>query len=120
VLADERFAPAVRARLRVPGETLHAPHLLDLEVTSAVRRKVLRAELRPERAVTAIDLLERLRCTRYPHRPLLRRSLELRDELTVYDAAYVALAERLTAPLLTLDGGLARAAGRRVEVQLLD
>jgi predicted nucleic acid-binding protein len=102
----------------VPGQALHAPHLLDLEVASAVRRKLRRAELRSERAAAAIDLLARLRCTRYPHRILLRRSWELRDELTVYDAAYVALAERLGVPLLTLDGGLARAAGRYVEVEL--
>jgi predicted nucleic acid-binding protein len=88
-------------------------------VASAVRRKLLRAELRYERAVAAIDLLERLRCDRYPHGILLRRSWELRDELTVYDAAYVALAERLGVPLLTLDVRLARAAQRHVEVDLV-
>jgi predicted nucleic acid-binding protein len=84
-----------------------------------VRRKLLRAELRYERAGAAIHLLERLRCTRHPHGGLLRRSWELRDELTVYDAAYVALAERLELPVLTLDAGLARAADRHVEVELL-
>ena len=84
-----------------------------------MRRKLLRAELRHERAAAAIDLLERLRCARYPHTVLLRRSWELRDELTVYDATYVALAERLALPLLTLDVGLARAAERHVAVELV-
>jgi predicted nucleic acid-binding protein len=119
VLGDERSAPAVREQLRQAGEALHAPHLLDLEVASAVRRKLRRAELRYERADAAIGLLRRLRCTRYPHGILLARAWALRDELTVYDAAYVALAERLGAPLLTLDAGLARAAERHVAVELV-
>jgi predicted nucleic acid-binding protein len=109
----------VRERLRQAGEPLHAPHLLDLEVASAVRRKLRRAELRYERADAAIGLLRRLRCTRYPHGILLARAWALRDELTVYDAVYVALAKRLGAPLLTLDAGLARAAERHVAVELV-
>jgi predicted nucleic acid-binding protein len=109
----------VRERLSIPGQTLHAPHLLDLEVVSAVRRKLQRGELRFERAFAAIGLLERLRVTRYPHSPLLRRAWELRDEVTVYDAAYVALAERLAVTLLTLDASLARAAQRFAGVDLV-
>jgi predicted nucleic acid-binding protein len=107
----------VRDRLRAPRQTLHAPHLLDLEVVSAVRRKLLRGELGYERASAAIGLLARLRVTRYPHSPLLRRAWELRDRLTVYDAAYVALAERLAVPLLTLDAGLAKTARAYVAVR---
>lgn len=118
MLADERFAPAVRERLDVPGQALAAPNLLDFEVASAVRRKLLRAEIRHEQAAAAIGLLERLRVTRYPNSALLLRSWELRDRLTIYDAAYVALAERLAVPLVTLDARLQRAAARHVAVEL--
>jgi predicted nucleic acid-binding protein len=118
VLADERFAPAVRERLAVPGQALAAPNLLDFEVASAVRRKLLREEIRHEQAAAAIALLERLRVTRYPNSALLRRSWEMRDRLTIYDAAYVALAERLAVPLVTLDARLQRTAARHVAVEL--
>ena len=118
MLADERFAPAVRDRLAVPGQALAAPNLLDFEVASAVRRKLLREEIRHEQAAAAIALLERLRVTRYPNSALLRRSWEMRDRLTIYDAAYVALAERLAVPLVTLDARLQRTAARHVAVEL--
>ena len=118
MLADERFAPAVRERLAVPGQALAAPNLLDFEVASAVRRKLLREEIRHEQAAAAIALLERLRVTRYPNSALLRRSWEMRDRLTIHDAAYVALAERLAVPLVTLDARLQRTAARHVAVEL--
>jgi predicted nucleic acid-binding protein len=116
VLRDERAAPGVRALVASPGQALHAPHLLDVEVASAIRRKLRRREIGHGRAVAAIGLLHRLRVTRYPHSFLLDRAWDLRDEATVYDAMYVALAERLGAPLLTLDTKLARAAGGHVTV----
>jgi predicted nucleic acid-binding protein len=116
VLRDERDAPGVRALVAAPGQALHAPHLLDVEVASAVRRKLRLEEIRTERAAAAIGLLRRLRVTRYSHSILLDRAWDLRDEVTVYDAMYVALSERLGVPLLTLDTKLARAARRHVRV----
>lgn len=84
-----------------------------------MRRKLLRGELRPGRALAAIALLERLRMTRYPHPPLLRRAWELRDELTIYDAAYVALAEELDALLLTTDRRMAKAKGHAARIEAI-
>lgn len=117
MLNDERDVAGLRARMDEPGETLHAPHLIDVEVVSAIRRKRLRDELSPERAGAALSLLDRLRLNRYPHPPLLPRAWELRDALTVYDAVYVALAELLDAPLLTLDGGLASVSGTAATIE---
>jgi predicted nucleic acid-binding protein len=79
----------------------------------------MRSELRYERAVAAIDLLGALRCTRHRHDLLVRRAWDLRDDLTIYDAAYVALAERLAVPMITLDARLARTAERHVAVELV-
>jgi predicted nucleic acid-binding protein len=96
---------------------LFAPELLDIEVVQIVRRYQRLGELSAEHGERAIDDLLDLPVDRYPHRPLLPRVWELRANLTAYDAAYVALAEALEAPLLTRDARLARAAHRaRVEV----
>jgi predicted nucleic acid-binding protein len=90
---------------------------LDIEVVQIVRRYQRLGELSAEHGERAIDDLLDLPVDRYPHRPLLPRVWELRANLTAYDAAYVALAEALEAPLLTRDARLARAAHRaRVEV----
>lgn len=89
--------------------TLHAPHLLDVEVAQVLRRYVTRGELWDARAQEALDVLALFPLTRYPHEPLLRRIWALRENLTAYDAAYVALAEGLRAPLLTRDRRLAGA-----------
>ncbi len=107
----------MRDRLR--GERLVAPHLIDLEVTSAWRRLAAAGDLDERRAQLALDDLRALRLERVSHTPLLPRCWELRDNLTVYDAAYVALAEALEATLLTGDRRLARAAGTRCEMELL-
>jgi predicted nucleic acid-binding protein len=108
-----------RARSRLRGESLAAPELVDLETTSVIRRLVLAGRLDHRRAQLALaDLLE-LPVRRAPHRPLLTRCWELRENLTVYDAAYVALAELLGAVLVTADARLARAPGVRCELDLL-
>jgi predicted nucleic acid-binding protein len=99
----------VAARLAAPGETAHAPHLLDLEVAQVLRRYVRRREVPAGRAREALDDLAELPLVRFPHEPLLPRIWELRDQLTAYDAAYVALAEGLGARLLTRDRALAAA-----------
>ncbi len=112
-------AAAVDARLFEPGETLHAPHLLDVEVAQVIRRYVANGDIAADRGREALEDLADLRLRRYPHDLLLPRIWELRHNLTAYDAAYVALAEALDAPLLTRDRRLAAAAGVRARVELI-
>jgi predicted nucleic acid-binding protein len=103
---------------RVLRNPRHAPHLLDVEVTQALRGMVLRGELSVDRASDARLDASDLPIRRYQHRPLLVRAWELRDSLSVYDAVYVALAELLDAPLVTCDARLAAAAGHDAEIEL--
>jgi predicted nucleic acid-binding protein len=109
---------AVATRLAAEDE-LHAPHLLDLEVLSAIRRLHRTGLLAETGAVQARTKLGLLPVRRYPHGPLAARIWELRDNLTVYDAAYVALAEALDATLVTADGLLAKAPGSRCTIELV-
>ncbi len=108
-----------RARARLRGEQLAAPSLIDLEVTSVWRGLVRGGHLDPERASLALDDLSALPLDRADHAPLLGRCWELRDNLTVYDAAYVALAEALETTLVTGDRRLARATGPRCTIEVL-
>ena len=108
---------ALRARLSTALGHVAAPHLIDLEVAQVLRRFVLRGELAPARARTALEDFRALPLDRYAHGPLLERAFELRSNFTAYDAAYVALAESLEASLITRDEKLASAAGRIVEVE---
>lgn len=96
-----------------------APHLIDLEVVSAWRRLATSGALDDRRVELALADLIELRIDRLPHRPLLRRCWELRPNLTIYDAVYVALAEALDVPLVTLDKRLASAPGTRCSVEVL-
>lgn len=99
---------SARAALREP---LAAPELLDLEVASALRRAVHQRRLKLGEADAAIRGLSSLTgLRRYPHAPMLQRIWELRDNISPYDASYVALAEALGIPLVTADRRLARAA----------
>ena len=91
-----------------------------LEVAGALRDRVRRSEVALVDANQALTRLQRLPIIRHPLLPLLDRVWELRDNLTPYDAAYVALAERLEVPLLTADAGIARAPGLRCKVRLLE
>jgi predicted nucleic acid-binding protein len=118
LLALPRAAPQLRDRVGQTGETLHVPHVFDLEVIAAIRRHALRGVLSGRRARRALRALDDLRATRYSHAPLRRRIWELRENITPYDAAYLALAEALRAPLVTVDAALAGAAGFRAEVEL--
>jgi predicted nucleic acid-binding protein len=119
VLLRTPAAAAVDARLFEPGETLHAPHLLDVEVAQVVRRYVANGDIDADRGREALDDLAALRLRRYPHDLLLPRIWALRHNLTAYDAAYVALAEALEAPLLTRDRRLAAAAGVSARIELI-
>lgn len=100
-------------------EILHAPHLLDLEVTQVLRRYARAGQIPTQRCREALEDLRGLRLVRYPHNVLLARIWELRDSLTAYDAAYVALAEALDAPLLTRDNRLAAARGHSARVEVV-
>jgi predicted nucleic acid-binding protein len=115
--SSERSLKALR---RIAGEAALAPHFLDLEVTSALRGLVHRGELGESMARSGLRHLAALPVARVPHGPLLARCWELRDNLTVYDSAYVALAEATGATLLTSDRRLAQAPGIRCKVELLD
>jgi predicted nucleic acid-binding protein len=108
---------AMRALLAAPS--LRAPELVVLEVAAALRNRVIRREVSVDDADEALFRLQRLPIVRHPLMPLLGRVWELRDNLTPYDAVYVALAERLNLPLLTADAGIAGAPGLHCKVRLV-
>lgn len=112
-------ANAVEDRLFAPGQTLHAPHLLDVEVAQVIRRYAAKGDIDSARGRLALGDLADLALRRYPHDFLLPRIWDLRNNLTAYDAAYVALAEALDAPLLTRDRRLAAAAGHYARIELV-
>ena len=97
--------------------TLHAPHLLDLEVAQVMRRYAIAGKVRPRRGLEALEDLSSLPITRYPHTILLDRIWELRSNMTAYDAAYVALAEAIDGPLLTRDRRLAQSSGHAADIE---
>ncbi|HWE68540.1 MAG TPA: type II toxin-antitoxin system VapC family toxin [Acidimicrobiales bacterium] len=111
--------PGVVARQRLRGELLLAPELVDIEVVSAFRQLLRRAELSPHRVELALADLRSLPLRRVSHRMLTVRCWELRDNLTPYDAAYVAVAELFGVPLLTADAALARAPGVNCVIEVL-
>jgi predicted nucleic acid-binding protein len=108
----------IEARLFSRGESLHAPHLLDLEVAQVLRRLVRDGAVSAPRADQAVQDLLDLRVTRYPHFVILPHIWRLRDNLSAYDAAYIALTEKLGATLITRDARLASASVRRVNIEL--
>jgi predicted nucleic acid-binding protein len=108
----------IEQRIYSHSETLHAPYLLDLEVTQVLRRLALQGLISAHRADEALrDLLD-LRITRYPHVVLLPRIWQLRHNFSAYDAAYIVLAEKLRAALVTRDARLASASGHAAAVEL--
>ena len=108
----------IEKRIYSPAESLHAPHLLDLEVTQVLRRLVREGTIPSTRADQAVQDLLDLRITRYPHFVLLPRIWQLRHNFSAYDAAYVVLAEKLRAALITRDGKLAAASGHAATIEL--
>ncbi|MDZ7675311.1 MAG: type II toxin-antitoxin system VapC family toxin [Acidimicrobiales bacterium] len=118
-LADDRSdGGVVRARL-TSGDDLAAPDLVDVETVAVLRKRWMAGDLSKSRFSVAIDDLEDLDLVRYPALPLMRRAFELRDNVTAYDAVYVALAERLDCPLVTADERLAAAPGISCSVEVL-
>ena len=109
----------VDARLRRVVGRPQAPHLLDVEVIQAMRRLVAAGAVTEDRARAGLEILARLPLDRHAHAPFADRIWALRGNLTAYDAAYVALAEGLDAPLLTCDARLAAAPGHRARVEVV-
>ena len=109
----------IEARISSRPESLHAPHLIDLEAAQVLRRFVVAGAIAPARGEEAVEDLRDLSLVRYPHHMLLERVWQLRDNLTAYDAAYVALAEALDAPLVTCDRKLASPGRHRARIEVI-
>lgn len=119
LLGGERGAAVAAALQDDASGGLVAPDLLDVEVLSGLRGLTSSGVTSPERAAASLDLLERMALERRPVRPLLPRMWALRENLSAYDSAYVALAEVLDCPLVTCDGRLAAAPGHVADVRLV-
>ncbi len=117
VLLGTEVGSGLEARLRAPGESLHGPALVDLEVAQVLRRLAAAGDMSARRGREAVQDLLDLPIRRYPHLPFVQRIWELRANLTAYDAAYVALAEELGAPLLTRDARLAKTTQHRAKIE---
>lgn len=109
----------VEARLYQGRDEFHAPHLVDVEVAQGLRRLARTGEVSADRATEAIADLADLDVHRHAHLDLLARAWKLRDNLTAYDAMYIALAEALDAPLITCDGPLGKAPGHRARIEVI-
>jgi predicted nucleic acid-binding protein len=117
LLLQTDLGERVERRL-LTDEDLHAPHLVDVEVVSALRRLVRTGELPLDRAEDAIEDLRLLLLSRHGHEDLLERAWELRDNVTAYDGVYIALAEALDATLVTCDRplGAVKKTSARIEI----
>jgi predicted nucleic acid-binding protein len=109
---------SIDKRIFSRSQSLHAPHLLDVEVAQVLRRYVREKTISEQRGEEALEDLGDLPLNRYPHDLLLPRVWELRATLTAYDAVYVALAELLDAPLLTCDNKIASASGHHASIEV--
>ena len=118
-LADDGDRGEVARLILRESESVSAPDLVDVEAVSVLRERWLAGDLPAHRFRSAVDDLNDLPLDRYPAYPLMRRAYELRANVSAYDSAYVALAEVLDCPLVTVDERLARASGPRCEFQIL-
>jgi predicted nucleic acid-binding protein len=110
----------VQERMLDSGESLHAPHLIDIEVSQTLRRLVILKEITAARGKQALEDHVALHIKRAEHKVLLERVWSLRDSITAYDAAYVVLAEILDCPLITCDAKLARSHGHKARMELIE
>ena len=108
----------IEKRIFSRNESLHSPHLLDLEVLQVLRRLYREGNISEQRANQVLDDLLSLRIARYPHFIFLSRIWQQRHNLSAYDGAYVALAERLGATLITRDARLSAASGHSARIEL--
>lgn len=118
VLLSTETGARVEDRLFSRSESLHAPHLLDVEVAQVLRRYVVMGQMSHGRGLEALNDLADFPVYRYPHDVLLARIWELRHNVTAYDAVYLALAETLAAPLVTCDAKLGAAPGHTADVEV--
>jgi predicted nucleic acid-binding protein len=118
LLDDDENGELARTRM-AQGRSLHAPELLDVEVLSSLRKLTMNRRIEEKRALRAMDDLHDLSVHRYSHRAFSWRIWELRDNLTPYDASYVALAETLACPLVTADRAIAGCPRLLCEVEWL-
>jgi predicted nucleic acid-binding protein len=116
VLLNTGRAAVIADRLFASGEPLHAPHLIDIEIAQVARRYMLEGAMAAERGREVLEDLACLPLERHPHDVLLPRIWDLRSNVTAYDAAYIALAEGLDAPLLTCDARLGSTRGHAARV----
>jgi predicted nucleic acid-binding protein len=119
ILLRTPLAERLMDRALAASERMHAPHLLDVEVTQVLRRLVQRKEVTVARAEQALDDMSKLVIGRHEHQSLVNRVWQLRDSISAYDGVYVALAEALDAPLLTCDAKLAGARGHHATIELV-
>lgn len=119
ILLDLRGGFEIERRLFATRDTIHAPASIDLEVMQALGRRVRQGQLADDIASAALESFNRFPIRRQSFAPLLERIWTLRHSLTAYDAAYVALAEGLGAPLLTRDASLARATGHAATIEVV-
>jgi len=119
ILLRTPAAERVERRLFAALETLHAPHLLDVEAAQVIRRYAALGELEVERGRIALEILADFPLRRYGHSVFLPRIWDLRNNVTAYDAVYVALAEALEAPLVTCDRRLAATGGHRARIEVV-
>jgi predicted nucleic acid-binding protein len=108
----------IERRIYSRNESLHAPHLLDLEVAQVLRRLIREGLISSQRADQALDDLLNLRVARYPHFVLLPRIWQMRHNLSAYDAAYIVLAEKLGVPLISRDKRLSSAPGHIAQIEV--
>jgi predicted nucleic acid-binding protein len=106
LLTNGTLAAFIREELAESDDTFLVPHLIDVEVVSALRRMSVAQRLDKHRTQEYLEDLAALPAERYPHIPLLGRIWELRHNFTAYDATYIALAEATNSVLYTCDGKL--------------
>lgn len=119
LLLDTAAGRRVAILIEDPALAIHAPHLVDVEVTSALRRIVRDGSLEAGEADAALEDLRALDLQRHSHEPLLDRAWTLRQNVSTYDAMYIALAEALDATLVTCDARLQRVKGINARVEVV-
>jgi predicted nucleic acid-binding protein len=119
-LLQTALGKRVEARLLRDDDEIHAPHLVDVEVVQGLRRLVRAGEVSSARADEAIADLADFDLHRHAHVDLLDRAWKLRDNITAYDAMYVALSEAMGAPIVTCDNPLAKAPGHRARIETIE